>query len=502
MRAHAGGRGRDIMQQRCALTKQLWGLIALLAAPAAHASVAHLELDVCGTDSLATENAAARCGYIDVPENPDDVSGRHIRLRVTVIPALNLKPASDALLILAGGPGQGAHDFYASAGPAFAGIRRDRDIVLVDQRGTGRSHPLDCTADPADLEAADPQQMQTLARRCIASLDADPRFYTTSIAVRDLDTVRETLGYQQVSLYGVSYGTRVAQHYLRRYPSRVRTVILDGVVPVDLALGPDVAPRAQQALDAMFDRCADDKACDAAFPRLREQFSALHTRLGQMPIRARLPDPVTARMQDAAFGVQQLNAAVRLLTYSDETVSLLPLLIHEAQSASEPEPFIAQYLMVKRLTDTQFAYGMHFAVVCSEDAPRWVQQDVPDAVLERTYLGTSFMQGMRSVCEIWPRGVVDADFSSPLHSAAPVLILSGSNDPVTPPAYGERALRSFPNGRHLVLAGQGHGQLAVGCMPRLLAQFVKSASAATLDTKCLDDVAPTPFMLSRTAPAP
>lgn len=491
--------------KRCcaALTKQLWGLLALVyAAAAAPASSAPVELGVCGTDSLAADSASARCGFIDVPENPDDATGRHIRLRITVIPALKITPEPDALMILAGGPGQSAHDFYTSAGPAFAGIRRDRDIVLLDQRGTGSSHPLECASDPTELEGSDPQQMQTLARHCIASLDADTRFYTTSIAVRDLDIVRESLGYRQLSLYGVSYGTRVAQHYMRRYPTRVRAAILDGVVPIDLALGPDVAPRAQQALDAMFQRCADDSSCNAAFPGLREQFSALHTRLGQTPIHARLPDPVTAQMQETAFGVQQLNAAVRLLTYSDESVSLLPLLIHEAQSTGQPEPFIAQYLMVRRMTDTQFAYGMHFAVVCSEDAPRWAEQDVADAALEQTYLGASFMQGMRSVCNVWPHGVVDDDFNAPLHNDTPVLILSGGNDPVTPPAYGERALTSFPHGRHLVLKGQGHGQLAVGCMPRLLTQFVNTASASTLDTKCLEAVAPTPFMLSPAGPGP
>lgn len=489
-------------RRRAALMKHCWGLMALCVAAAAQAASARVDLGVCGAESLAAESASARCGFIEVPENPDDATGRHIRLRITVIPALRITPEPDAFVILAGGPGQSAHDFYTSAGPAFASIRRDRDILLLDQRGTGGSHPLECTSDPAELEGADPQQMQALARRCIASLDADTRFYTTSIAVRDLDIVREALGYRQLSLYGVSYGTRVAQHYMRRYPTRVRTAILDGVVPVDLALGPEVAPRAQHALDAMFQRCAADAACNAAFPHLRDQFSALHTRVNQKPIHARLPDPVTAQMQETAFGVQQLNAAVRLLTYSDESVSLLPLLIHEAQSAGQPEPFIAQYLMVRRLTDAQFAYGMHFSVVCSEDAPRWAQHDVPDAVLEQTYLGTGFMQGMRSVCDVWPRGIVDDDFNAPLRSEIPVLILSGSNDPITPPDYGERALTSFSHGRHLVLPGQGHGQFAIGCMPRLLTQFVNTASVATLDTKCLEGVAPTPFMLSPSGPGP
>ncbi len=365
------------------------------------------------------------------------------------------------------------------------------------------SNRLDCEfTDPAQFETADPAQLKTLAQSCLDTLAGDPRFYTTSVAVRDLDTVRAALGYEQLSFYAVSYGTRVAQHYLHRYPARVRSMILDGVVPVDLALGPDIAPRAQQALDAIFDRCAADDACAAAFPRLREQFGALRVSLGRDQILTRMPDPVTAQMQDVSFGIQHLNAAVRLLTYSDETSSLLPLLIHEAQSSHQPEPLVSQYLMVRRQIDRQFADGMHFAVVCSEDAPRWAQQPVSSEALAATYLGNAFMESMKAVCDVWPRGVVDEAFNTPVQSAVPVLLLSGANDPVTPPAYGERALTAFSNGRHVVLAGQGHGQLASGCMPRLATQFVSSASAATLETKCLDEVAAAPFMLSPAGAGP
>jgi pimeloyl-ACP methyl ester carboxylesterase len=163
---------------------------------------------------------------------------------------------------------------------------------------------------------------------------------------------------------------------------------------------------------------------------------------------------------------------------------------------------VAQYLMIRRMTDQQFAYGMHFAVVCSEDAPRWGQQDVPAQMLAATYMGTAFMEGMKAVCDGWPRGLVDEDFNAPLQSEVPVMILSGGNDPVTPAIYGERALASFRNGRHLVLRGQGHGQLTTSCVPRLAAQFITSGSAASLDTHCLDQVEPAPFMLSRTGAAP
>ena len=149
---------------------------------------------------MAGGSVAARCG--DVPRagesrRPQADQSKELQLHVAVIPALRLKPAADPLFILSGGPGQAASDFYLSVAPAFARIRRDRDLVLVDQRGTGRSNRLDCALpDDSEFVALDPQKLQALVRECRASLPGDPRYYTTSIAVRDLDDVRAALGYR------------------------------------------------------------------------------------------------------------------------------------------------------------------------------------------------------------------------------------------------------------------------------------------------------------------
>lgn len=465
---------------------------------------APLRLDDCRIESEAgAGSASARCGWLEVPENRNDPASATIKLHVAVIPALRLRPEGDPLFLLSGGPGQAATDFYLSISPALARIRRERDIVLVDQRGTGRSNRLDCEiSDETVLASEDPAVLQAQAQACLASLRSDPRYYTTSIAVRDLDEVRAALGYERLNLYAISYGTRVAQHYIRRYPERVRSVVLDGAVPVDLALGPDAALEAQRALDAIFQRCASDERCDSAFPQLAGQFTALKSRLEQTPLQLEIPDPIDSRPVTTVFGVSELSAAVRLLSYSDEAASVLPLLIHEAHSLQRPHSLAAQYLMVKRSMETQIAYGMHFAVVCSEDAPRWSQRSVTDEMLRQTYMGTAFMSGMESICKEWPRGTVDADFNAPLESSAPALILSGSNDPVTPPTYGARASKAFPNGRHLVIDGQGHGQIANGCMPRVLARFIATADAEALDTRCLASIRPAPFLLSRSGPAP
>jgi pimeloyl-ACP methyl ester carboxylesterase len=466
-------------------------------------TAAPLALEDCRLRSeLGGGSVAARCGWLSVPENREQEGGKQVRLHVAVLPSLRLEPAGDPLFVLSGGPGQAAGDFYISIAPALSRIRRDRDIVVVDQRGTGRSNRLDCSfPEESDAEFNDPQKLRGIARSCLASLPGDPRYYTTSVAVRDLDDVRAALGYQQINLYGVSYGTRVAQHYMRRYPERVRTAVLDGVVPPELPLGPTVAIDAQAAIDAAFARCTEDAQCNRAFPNVASSFTTLRSRLQSQPISLSVPDPLSAEPTATHLGAAELSAAVRLLSYSDETMSTVPLLIHEAQ-IGQPQGLAAQYLMIKRSLDQQIANGMHFAVVCSEDAPRWDQANVSESAMAATYIGTSFMSAMRTVCEQWPRGPVDPEFNAPLVSALPTLILSGGNDPVTPARYGEQIHRGLSKSKHLVLAGQGHGQIGVGCVPRLVAEFIATGNVDKIDDECTRTVAPAPFLLSRSAPAP
>jgi len=473
-----------------------WAL-CLLIGTHAFAALPTLNLEPCRRDGVT-----AKCGRLAVPEDPAG-GGKLLQLNIIVIPALRTRAEPDPLIILAGGPGQAASDFYRAVAPVFGRIRRDRDIVLLDQRGTGKSNRLDCEfSDEIDSGVTDLQQLQAQARTCLDALPGDPRFYTTSVAVRDLELARIALGYEQLNFYAVSYGTRVAQHYLRRYPSRVRSVVLDGAVPVDLALGPDAAPLAQNALDRIFLACGSQPACRTAFPDLKNQFIGLRADLEKTPLHVPVADPLSAEPEPTTFGAAQLAAAVRLLSYSDETASVLPLLIHEARTLNQPQALIAQYLMIKHSTEAQIAYGMHFAVVCSEDAPRWSLQEIPSATLAGTYMGEAFMKGMKTICDVWPHGTVDDDFNAPLHSSVPALILSGGNDPVTPREYGDRVLAGFANGRHLIVSGQGHGQIGNGCVPRLVAQFIAADTLKNVDVNCITDISRTPFMLSRTATEP
>lgn len=489
-----------------------WRLIGALAlAAAALASSAsgpggpRLALEPCRLEHpYGLGSVPARCGRLAVAEDPGSPTGRKIELAIAVVPAVSARAKPDPLFLIAGGPGQGARDSFVGVLGALGSIRRDRDIVLVDQRGTGGSNAMQCAFPPEAVEAdADPEKLRQLALECLAKLPGDPRFYTTSVAVRDLEAVRAALGYARINLYGASYGTRVAQHYLRRYPARTRAVVLDGVVDPALALGPAMALDAEAALRAALARCAASPDCAASYPDTATEFDALRQRLVSAPVRVGIPDPVTARPRDVDFTAGHLALAARMLVYSDVSASLLPLLIHEAAARDDFAPLAAQTEMLREQLEDALAYGMHNSVVCSEDLPFVDAGALDREALGRTFLGSSLLEGLSAMCEVWPRGPVDADLKAPLRaSTVPALLLSGELDPVTPPRYAAAAAAGFTDQAQVVFKGQGHVQLGLRCAQGLIRHFLDAGTAAGLDASCADAIGPAPFFLDFSGSAP
>ena len=290
-------------------------LVALLG-PAQVEAMPQVALEPCRIADLdGLTSTEARCGRLSVAEDPENASGARIELAIAVVPAVATRARPDPLILIAGGPGQGAIQSFAPLLAQFAGVRRERDLVLVDQRGTGGSKRLDCAIPDDALETGEmtPAQLAELARECLAKLPGRPQFYTTSIAVQDLDAVRAALGYPEVNLYGGSYGTRVAQHYARRCPDRTRTGVRDGVVPPALALGPSIALESQRALARVFARCAADVACNARFPDLPGQFARIEARLRQGPVPVTLADPVTGEARQVEVTRAHLLTMARML---------------------------------------------------------------------------------------------------------------------------------------------------------------------------------------------
>lgn len=428
----------------------------------------------------------ALCGTHEVAEDPSKPGGRRIRLNIAwVAPDAEAEVAPDPVFMLAGGPGQAATETYPQVAGAFRDVARHRNIVLVDQRGTGKSNPLKCEGE-ADMpfEAGLPA-VRAMTERCRDTLSqsADLRFYTTTDAVRDLDAVRRALGAERLNLVGISYGTRVAQQYAMRHPEHTRTLVLDSVAPNTLYLGNEFAANLERALDLQFDRCEQTPACVEALGHPRGQLDALMAKLRSDPPTVRYRDAASGESREEALTADAVAGLMRMYAYVPLLSSLLPLQLHEA-AQGRYEGLMALARMLGDSVAGQMALGMQLSVVCAEDAAG-VR---PEPATEGMLLGNKFAEFITEQCALWPKGAMPADFHEPLRSDVPALVLEGEFDPVTPPRYGEEVVRTLPNGRLFVLKGQGHNVIGAGCMPKLFARFIETADAKSLDGQCLDDL--------------
>ena len=468
-----------------------------------------------GAQSLALEDCRisagpgypgikARCGTLQRPLDPANPDSPPIELRVAVVPALNLNPETDPVVPIAGGPGQSTVEFYAMLQGAFEPLRRNRDILLLDQRGTGESSRMDCPIDDdviifeAEFNLEDTVEF---VGDCLEKLPHDPRYFTTSVAVTDLEAVRVALGYSALNLYGVSYGSRVAQHFARRYPDATRTVVIDGVVPPQLSLGPEIATQSQKAVDNILARCTGDAKCNERFPELAATFARIVAQLREGPVEVTVPHPNTGRLEVITLGEGQFAGAIRLLAYSPTTIALLPLFIHEAGQGNWV-PIAGQYMMTALQMSDMLALGMHNAVMCTEDMPFLDRTTIDYEGIEASYMGSYQLDTLKAICASWPAGPIDTEFKVPLDTDLPFLLLSGDADPITPPRYAELAAVDLGNALHLVGEHQGHGQLAVGCTSRLMADFVEAADPAAVDAACMERNFVMPFFLDFSGPAP
>ena len=478
-------------------------LFCVSALPAARAELVLEECRIRGGPGFP--GIKARCGTLERHEDPSDPASPLLALSVAVVPALSLEPEPDPFVPIAGGPGQSTIEFYSMLPHAFEDIRRTRDIVLLDQRGTGSSAKMECDIDDEVVEGQlSPEETIALTRICLAALPHNPEFFTTSVAVADLEALRVALSYPQFNVYGISYGTRVAQHFVRRYPASVRSVILDGVVPPQLALGAGIAIEAQKALHNIFDRCAESPACNERFPDISDDFATLEARLTDSAVSVDLPNPLTGTPDSVQFGEAELAGAIRLLSYKPNTVALMPLLIHEAANDNFV-PLAAQFLMVTDKLSAALAIGMHNAVVCTKDTPFYDDFGVSPEELESTYIGPMQVEALEAICSVWPQGVLDPEFKTPLQTDKPVLLLSGDADPVTPPHFGDLAAVNLQNKKHLTGLHQGHGQAGTGCMPAVMGRFIETLSVADEDLdhdKCLLRRHAMPFFLNFSGPRP
>ena len=459
-----------------------------------------LELETCELVVPGTPlTTIGECGWMDAAENPDDPAGRQIRVRVARIPARGRTTEPDPLVFFAGGPGQAATESWPIIAGALKKVNETRDILLVDQRGTGQSNPLKCPQIELDEALAlDWDELGRTTRECLDSLDGDPRFYTTTIAMHDIDAARAALGYETVNLYGGSYGTRAAQVYLRLFPERVRTVVLDGVVPQTLALGTEHAEKLDQAIYRVLKNCDADALCSEAFPATAEKLATLIQELEADPVTVTVEHPTTGKPFTLTFNREVLSTSLRFLTYSADTQAMLPLLINEAATEQRFDRLASQMLIAATGLQQSISQGMELSVMCAEDYPLFPQEPAANNYL----MGDIMHKSVGIQCEIWPRGPVPENFHEPVTGDLPVLLLSGELDPVTPPEYADQVAVHFSNSRHLIAPGQGHIATTRGCMGKIVSEFIIEGSADDLETDCISNMQATPFFISLTGPTP
>ena len=466
------------------------------AAAAAPAAPTSLTLQPCEVPGVARK---VRCGSLEVFENRTLQTGRRIPLKILVLPATGSDRTADPLVFLEGGPGAAATEDAPGFAQEFARILERRDILLVDQRGTGGSHPLNCTLfAPADRLESYLGEFFPLegVKRCRPELErgSDLKRYTTPIAADDLDEVRAALGYEKLNLFGVSYGTRAALVYLRRHGAHVRTVTLLGVSPTDQDIPLRFPVDTERSLDGVLAECAADPACHAAFPDPKGDLRAALARLKADPATVEIVHPETGAPTTVRLSRDVAAEAIRYMLYAPESARHIPAVVHAA-AAGDLAPITEIALYTRQHIVSSGSNGLYLSVTCAEDLP-WIRPDEAERLAAGTMLGDYRYREQRADCAVWPRAGLPIGYRLPVHSKVPVLIVSGAWDPVTPPSNGTAVAKSLSRSLHVVVPHGGHsleGLVGADCIGRLEADFIERGSAAGLDTRCVARIERPPF---------
>jgi pimeloyl-ACP methyl ester carboxylesterase len=392
-----------------------------------------------------------------------------------VVPAIT-KTGKEPIFLIAGGPGQSAITIGPGSIPALV-PNRDRDVIMVDQRGTGTSHPLQCNLFPTEADAFRAIYPLDIVAACRAklALTSDLNAYGTDAAADDLNDVRAHLGYKKIVLAGGSYGTTVALDYMRRHGASVAAAVLDGVAPP----GPiDMAQGAQTALDDLERRCETDTACATAFPHFGAEFQTLVTEAKHGGIKD----------ADGVISSDVLVERLRDALYSDTVAAYIPMIVHRAVNGDQ-RPLAQLVSTLSHQIPGSLATGMFLSVTCAEDMPFVTRNDVS----VKTFLGDARFREQRAACHVWDVPSVHRTFLDPIRSSAPVLMISGEDDPATPPRYGAQALRYLRNGRQVIVPGAGH-IIDSSCVNAIEQQFLATYEVGSLDTTCLKAVQHPPFV--------
>ncbi len=460
--------------------------------------------------SLAFEDCAdgeGRCARLARPVDRAKPEGAQLELFVRVLPSRRQTPEPDPVYVLVGGPGQAAAEVGPMLAPVLDRLRADRDIVLLDQRGTGSSAPLDCDfPDEALAEMLTSDFPEAELRRCLESYEHDPRHFLTEDAVADLEALRQAMGHPKINLIGMSYGTRMGLAYMRRHAEVVRTAVLDGMAPPNRPVPVAMDAGMQAQLEQVLADCKAEPRCDEAFPRLGPRTAAWIAYLDEAPVRVQIRHPRTGVEEQLELDGDVVTGVLRGALYSPLTAALIPLALDRAM-AGDYGPLIALSTAAGDISDT-ISRGMFLSIVCSEDAR--VDFEAPSASASAGAAKASdtpaifagrMAEPMAKACALWPKGEPPEDFAAPVKVDTATLVLSGGRDPATPARWGAEAAKQLPNSTHIVVPAAGHGTWSSGCVSRLITDFVSAGEAAGLDRGCVEGIALPPPFISSAGPA-
>lgn len=455
---------------------------------------------VCASEASITHNchlgeirAQVKCGQLTVPENYQKPDGTQISINFAVLPAIDNSEYKTPLLFLAGGPGQAAVELATSLNYVFRDVRKTRDIILIDQRGTGESTALSCEFDAVDSvyktlsKDLDPQEVKD----CITQFSGDVTQFNSENAIRDFDAIRAILGHEKINLYGGSYGTRAGLLYMKMFPDSIDSVVLDSVGPIEVPIGL-YGKSGERSFELLLENCRNNVSCHKAFPDLLVEFQTVKKRLAENPITLNIQHPRVGTPTTFVIDEQKFTGNLRFQLYSVASQSLVPLVINQA--------FNGNYLpiqgLISRNEGERLVYtGLLFNIVCNEDISR-VSEKALNADASNLFDGASSQFAWQVVCPLFPQYRPSVDFYQPVTADIPTLIFSGNLDPVTPPSNGEYPAKTLPNSHHIVVKNAAHTVAMSTCANKIINEFLTIKEPKGLDESCLEDVPKPSFMTS------
>lgn len=452
-----------------------------------------LKLESCFVEGVKTQ---LQCGKYAVPENWQQPTDTEVSLNVIVVKSISQSPQPDPLFLLMGGPGQAASELVPGLIKIFNSVHQERDLVFIDQRGTGLSSPLVCDEEDGDIYEVLSSDFDVAdIKKCLSQFNVDLSQYNTNNAILDFDAVRVALGYDKINLYGISYGSRAAMVYMREKPQALRSVILDGVVPPQVIVGP-MGIEAERAFDILVKQCSEHNDCQKQFPNFASNYQMIRLQLEKAPIKTIVDHPVTDKPIPLSIDSKKFINTLRSMLYSVGRRELVPFVVNEFAKGNY-KPFIGLMSQSEDSTGAMYV-GLTFNILCNEDIPR-ASKALLDKDAANTFSGSHTFEVFSSICEHWPTFDAPANFGDEVKSDIPTMLLSGDLDPVTPPAWGNIAAKGLSNQKHYIAKHAGHGLITQTCAASMIGSFIENLSFDDVDDSCLDKQPLPGFLLNNNA---